>query len=136
MSSVIVEDLSSLYVLSLPSTPAAETMEKVGEVWISAIAGSWHDWDEQQDRNWLEHAFARLTADAGRWPSPKMLIERIAPRAIFITAPQNGARTFPSCFPTALGTVFVCAYCDCAKNICQFKVNTVVSSCFFTSNEG
>lgn len=74
------EGLQGLVVLSLPGTPAAETIALTADVWMQTLWSSPIAWDEQLDRPRLARAFVLLLRHVERWPAPKHVLDHLPPR--------------------------------------------------------
>lgn len=75
-----ITGLQKLCILRLENTPAADSIEAVAMVWLEALQTLPISWNESQDKDRVNMAFLRLIKEADRWPSPKMLIERLPRR--------------------------------------------------------
>lgn len=74
----IANGLQRLIVLSLPGTPAADTMKLTVSVWCETLwpTCTWIDSDVQR----IETAFRSLCRHAERWPTPKQFLDCLPQR--------------------------------------------------------
>lgn len=81
LNAAIAKGLMGLVTLRLPNTPPEEIIVKTAQIWVLALTkGLGNTWNEEDDLWRIENAFMRLYADCDRFPSPKMLIERLPKR--------------------------------------------------------
>ena len=75
----VLDGIQRLYILSLPRTPSADTIELTQEVWVEALwrAAQWHE----ADRPRLVAAFRSLEASVTEWPSPRLLLQHLPRRS-------------------------------------------------------
>lgn len=92
----MIEGLQKLLVLRLAGAPPADAVEAVVAVWEEALVPRVWAWQPETDQGRLPAAFRCLIRDAERWPSPKMLAERIPPRPQTDTALLAWQRPPPS----------------------------------------
>lgn len=76
----VVEGVQRLHVLSLPGTPAAETVTLTAQVWIDTLWRMPRFWDEARDLPRLQEAFRTTAQRAERWPAPRNVMDNL-PRA-------------------------------------------------------
>ncbi|OBP35178.1 hypothetical protein A6J59_004140 [Pasteurella multocida] len=84
LKSVIAKGLAGLIVLRLPNQPSEDTIAKTAEIWVKTILHQkiFNGWNEQDDKWRIEEAFLTLYAECDRFPSPKMLLERLPKRRV------------------------------------------------------
>jgi len=85
----VLDGIQRLYVLSLPRTPSADTIELTQEVWVEALWSAAR-WDEDADRPRLASAFRALERTATEWPSPRLLLQHLPRRSRQAALPAPG----------------------------------------------
>lgn len=88
VNNAVCDGLTALYLLNLPYSPAKAKMEMVTSVWLNIFTEHCRHWDSERDKGRLEAAFARIAAEAERWPVPREVIDRIPPRKPTIDLPR------------------------------------------------
>lgn len=83
----VISGVQLLHVLSLPGTPAAETVALTATVWIRALYSTPVNWSQEHDAPRLEAAFVELARTAERWPGPREVLARM-PRRVSPPVPQ------------------------------------------------
>ncbi len=80
----IAQGLAGLVLLRLPNTPPEDMIKATAKVWVTALTTVklYGGWNEVEDKWRIESAFTRLYAECDRFPSPKMLIERLPKRKV------------------------------------------------------
>lgn len=76
----ILTGLQKLMMLRPDGAPPNSGIKLTASVWMEAIASLPVNWDERLDAGRIGQGFSRLLAEIERWPTPKMLIERLPPR--------------------------------------------------------
>ena len=76
----ILTGLQKLMMLRPDGAPPNNGIKLTASVWMEAMASLPIKWDEQRDAGRISQGFSRLLAEIERWPTPKMLIERLPPR--------------------------------------------------------
>lgn len=91
LKATIAKGLAGLVVLRLPNQPPEEMITKTAEIWVKAILHQkiHNGWNAEQDQWRIEHAFLTLYAQCDRFPSPKMLLERLPARKILALPEQT-----------------------------------------------
>lgn len=89
----MIDGLTSLHLLRLPSAPPAKGIEAVAMVWEKALLAraSWSDADAVR----LATAFEQVAATAERWPLPKQVLENLPPRPLPPALPKPNAVPCP-----------------------------------------
>lgn len=89
LKSAVSKGLAGLVLLRLPNTPPEELIQQTAKVWLLAITQTklFNGWNEQDDKWRIEKAFLQLYAECDRFPSPKMLIERL-PKRVVLELPE------------------------------------------------
>ena len=82
----IMFGLQKLLALQLDRSPALETLDKTGLVWIEAIGHNRSLGDDDAPR--FREAFVRLAARCKSWPSPAALLEVLPERPPLPALPQ------------------------------------------------
>lgn len=84
LRATIAKGLAGLVVLRLQGQPPEDMITKTAEIWVKAILHQkiFNGWNEQEDKWRIEEAFLTLYAECDRFPSPKMLLERLPKRRI------------------------------------------------------
>lgn len=76
----VAEGLQRMIALSLPGTPAAETVEGTARAWADAF---WHApkaWDQDLDAPRIDAAFRTIACQLERLPTPKAVMEAMPKR--------------------------------------------------------
>ena len=84
----IMFGLQKLLALQLERSPALETLDKTGLVWIEAIGHNRSFADEDAPR--FRKAFVLLAARCKGWPSPAALLEVLPERPPLPALPEPG----------------------------------------------
>lgn len=89
LRATIAKGLAGLVVLRLSGQPPEDMIIKTAEIWVKAILHQkiYNGWNEQDDKWRIEEAFLTLYAECDRFPSPKMLLERLPKRKV-LTLPE------------------------------------------------
>lgn len=84
LKATIAKGLAGFIVLRLPNQPPEEMITKTAEIWLQAILHKklYNGWNESEDKWRIEQAFLNLYAECERFPSPKMLLERLPARKV------------------------------------------------------
>ena len=72
----VAAGLQALLLLRLESSPAADTIVGVLEVWLVALADR-RAWSEERDTERVRRGFAVLSGRLTRWPAPVQLLEAL-----------------------------------------------------------
>lgn len=81
-SNTVIEGVQLLLLLSLPGTPAAETVSGTALAWVDLLWGNGQHWQEAHDTLRLREAFRHLGAASTRWPAPSELRQHLPARPI------------------------------------------------------
>lgn len=76
----VLEGLQKLVMLRPEGAPPGSGIRLTASVWFEALVATRISWDEQLDKGRITVGFTRLFMEIDRWPTPKMLIERLPPR--------------------------------------------------------
>ena len=84
LRATIAKGLAGLVVLRLQGQPPEDMITKTAEIWVKAILHQkiFNGWNEQEDKWRIEEAFLTLYSECDRFPSPKMLLERLPKRRV------------------------------------------------------
>lgn len=78
----IIDGISTLIVLRLPNTPAADTVEAVAKIWVNVFLRQPVGWQEDLDKGRIQAAFLRGAGNLTAWPAPRQIIELLPPRPV------------------------------------------------------
>jgi hypothetical protein len=78
--SMIVAGIQRLYALSLPSTPAADTIAATATVWLETIWEMPELWTEELDQQRISNCFKILARECERWPAIRDFTKHLPPR--------------------------------------------------------
>lgn len=89
LRATIAKGLAGLVVLRLQGQPPEDMITKTAEIWVKAILHQkiFNGWNEQEDKWRIEEAFLTLYSECERFPSPKMLLDRM-PKRIVLALPE------------------------------------------------
>lgn len=87
-NNLIVRGVMFLYGLALEGVPAHDTIQSVALSWV-ALLWTGYEWHEEVDAPRIQKAFQALALASVRWPSPKLLMERLPPRPSFKALPRS-----------------------------------------------
>lgn len=90
-SNTVIEGVQLLLLLSLPGTPAAETVSGTALAWVDLLWGNnGQHWQEKPDTQRLREAFRSLGAASSRWPAPSELRQHLPARPLQPRLPAPG----------------------------------------------
>lgn len=87
----VLEGLQKLVMLRPEGVPPSSGIRLTASVWIEALIATRIQWDEQLDKGRIAAGFTKLFMEIERWPTPKMLIERLPqrPERLKLKAPKE-----------------------------------------------
>lgn len=80
LGEIVKYHIERLRLLNLDGAPLGKSMGVVTVIFAESITASASGWDESLDAWRLRQAFIQLEKHCDRWPSPRMVIDRMPPR--------------------------------------------------------
>ena len=88
MLNEVVTGLQQLLLLSLPGTPATETIGGAAQAWANALWYAPNAWDEELDAPRIAAAFRDIAHRLERFPTPKAILEAMPDRPPLPALPE------------------------------------------------